>query len=145
MYIFDLDGTISLNEHRQHYLPKQGKKDWAAWTRACIFDDPNHNIVRIMRELYYGNDIHIVSGRSMSAHQDTLRWLDAHGVCYDTLTMRPIGDHRDDTIIKLEMLRRIEAEHPNDVVIAIFDDRQKVVDMWRREGYTCLQVAPGDF
>jgi hypothetical protein len=25
------------------------------------------------------------------------------------------------------------------------DDRQKVVDMWRAEGLTCFQVAPGDF
>ena len=32
----------------------------------------------------------------------------------------------------------------NDVLMTV-DDRQKVVDMWRAEGLTCFQVAPGDF
>jgi len=27
----------------------------------------------------------------------------------------------------------------------IFDDRQKVVDMWRDKGFTVVQVADGDF
>ena len=30
-------------------------------------------------------------------------------------------------------------------VVAVFDDRQKVVDMWREIGLTCMQVAPGNF
>ena len=32
-----------------------------------------------------------------------------------------------------------------DDVLMTVDDRQRVVDMWRAEGLTCLQVAPGDF
>ena len=32
-----------------------------------------------------------------------------------------------------------------DNVEAVFDDRQKVVDMWREIGLTCMQVAPGNF
>ena len=27
----------------------------------------------------------------------------------------------------------------------VFDDRQRVVDMWRRNGIQCCQVAPGDY
>jgi hypothetical protein len=30
-------------------------------------------------------------------------------------------------------------------VVCVFDDRQKVVDMWRDNGLTCMQVAPGNF
>jgi hypothetical protein len=30
-------------------------------------------------------------------------------------------------------------------ILCIFDDRQKVVDMWRKNGLICFQVAPGDF
>jgi hypothetical protein len=38
-------------------------------------------------------------------------------------------------------------EHPIDRerLVGAFDDRQRVVDMWRRNGITCFQVAPGDF
>ena len=31
------------------------------------------------------------------------------------------------------------------VVVAVFDDRDKVVKMWREIGLTCMQVAPGNF
>jgi hypothetical protein len=34
----------------------------------------------------------------------------------------------------------------NDVeVLCVFDDRDKVVKMWRENGINCFQVAPGDF
>jgi hypothetical protein len=32
-----------------------------------------------------------------------------------------------------------------DDIVCVFDDRQKVVDMWRDMGLTCMQVAPGNF
>jgi hypothetical protein len=32
-----------------------------------------------------------------------------------------------------------------DDIVCVFDDRQKVVNMWRDMGLTCMQVAPGDF
>ena len=32
-----------------------------------------------------------------------------------------------------------------DDVFAVFDDRQQVVDMWRKNGLTTFQVADGDF
>ena len=34
--------------------------------------------------------------------------------------------------------------HIDDVFLVV-DDRQKVVNMWRDLGLTCVQVAPGDF
>ena len=30
-------------------------------------------------------------------------------------------------------------------IVCVFDDRNKVVDMWRKNDLTCMQVAPGDF
>ena len=32
-----------------------------------------------------------------------------------------------------------------DQIVAVFDDRDKVVDMWRKNNLTCMQVAPGNF
>ncbi|WP_457852111.1 phosphatase domain-containing protein [Mycolicibacterium conceptionense] len=34
---------------------------------------------------------------------------------------------------------------PRYTVAGIFDDRNRVVDMWRRLGLACFQVAEGDF
>ncbi|WP_435575134.1 hypothetical protein [Burkholderia plantarii] len=30
-------------------------------------------------------------------------------------------------------------------IVAVFDDRDSVVAMWRDAGVTCFQVAPGEF
>jgi hypothetical protein len=30
-------------------------------------------------------------------------------------------------------------------ILCVFDDRDKVVEMWRDNDLTCMQVAPGDF
>ena len=30
-------------------------------------------------------------------------------------------------------------------IVCVFDDRQKVVDMWRANDLVCMQVAPGNF
>ena len=38
----------------------------------------------------------------------------------------------------------ISFKNKNDV-LCVYDDRQKVVDMWREEGLVCCQVAPGNF
>ena len=54
------------------------------------------------------------------------------------LHMRKEGDYRPDTTIKYEMMYELKIT-PDDV-LCILDDRQSVVDMWRQEGFRCLQV-----
>jgi len=85
----------------------------------------------------------IFSGRSASTQFETERWLDSHDIKYDMLKMRPT--HKKwfpDDILKKEMLDRFVDKKS---VFLVVDDRQKVVDMWRKEGLTCFQVAEGNF
>ena len=57
--------------------------------------------------------------------------------------MRKTGDRRPDDIIKAELYENFIEPHYN--VLYVFDDRNRVVDMWRKKGLTCLQVADGNF
>lgn len=57
--------------------------------------------------------------------------------------MRPAGDHRQDNIVKVELLAEIRKDFGNPFLW--FDDRNQVVDAIRAEGVRVLQVAPGDF
>lgn len=57
--------------------------------------------------------------------------------------MRRADDERDDAIVKYEIYRDFIAPE-FDVQIA-FDDRDRVVKMWRQVGLTCAQVDYGDF
>jgi len=39
--IFDIDGTLSDNSHRQHFL-EQKHKDWEGFFKECEKDKPKH-------------------------------------------------------------------------------------------------------
>lgn len=140
--IFDLDGTLALIEHRKHLVEGRKKKKWREFFAACVADSVNHPVAemaRVLREAGY--QIVIFSGRSDEVRQETEKWLAENGITYDLLLMRPEGDFSPDDQLKLKWLERLDKER----VLCIFDDRDKVVRMWRRQGLTCFQVAPGDF
>lgn len=145
--IADLDGTIALCDHRRHFV-EGPKKDWDAFFNACKYDTPNEPVIQALWGLairYY--DIIIVSGRSASVRKETEVWLKENEVPYDYLYMRPDKDYTPDDELKFKMLQDIkkELEFTDGNILCFFDDRQKVVDMWRKHGFTCFQVAAGNF
>lgn len=138
VYVFDLDGTIANIDHRL-YLIKGEKKDWPAFFDACDKDTPVEWIVHLLRVLAASGQILILSGRNREVLKKTQDWLEKHRVTHDWLEMRPRKDHRPDDVLKIEMLRGWMGCNPEHEVAFIVDDRQRVVDMWRREGFNVLQ------
>ena len=136
--IVDIDGTIADNLHRQSALDTE-PKDWDAFFRECHLDLPIEPIVEIVQILEKHHSILIVTGRSEKYRELTKFWLLKHQIIYDELYMRAEGDYRPDHIIKEEILVIIKEKY--NPILAI-DDRQQVVDMWRRNGLICLQNEP---
>ena len=99
----------------------------------------------MLRILSGSIDIIFFSGRegTEQCRQDTAKWLnDNVGIPYQ-LYMRKEKDYRPDEVIKKELF---ESEIYNKYYcIAVFDDRQKVIDMERLEGLLACQVYYGDF
>ena len=60
------------------------------------------------------------------------------------LMMRDEGDHSADDDLKKRWLDSMLIDDRNRLVAA-FDDRDRVVKMWRDNDVACFQVAPGDF
>lgn len=141
MIIFDLDGTLSIVGDRVKYL-NQKKKDWDAFYNACDEDVINEPIIQIFNDLKQYNYIKIVTGRRESVRNKTLLWLNQNNLIIDNhdLHMRKDGDFRHDTIVKPELIIDFQ-----DHVTAIFEDRNSMVVKWRELGFTCLQVAEGNF
>ena len=142
-YIFDIDGTIANNDHRQHHLTKT-PKDWSSWHKESQEDKPYWEIIDILM-MARANGIKIVlcTGRDEKCREDTEQWLINHSIYYDDLFMRARDDRRDDDDVKKDLLAKIRELGYNPV--CVFEDRVRVVKMWREEGLRCLQVAPGDF
>lgn len=142
---FDLDGTLSLGEHRQHYL-QETPKNWKAFFEALGGDTLNEPVAIAYRAAEESPDVdHIVciSGRPEEYRELSRTWLRKHGLNPTVILMRRTGDRRPDDIVKQELYRDHLAN--NAKVLAIYDDRNSVVKMWRSIGLTCFQVAEGDF
>jgi len=153
--IFDLDGTLANIETRRKLATKpDGKMNWDIFfaDKLIEHDEPNTPVIMMAQALKTsGYNIAILSGRSKSSKQVTTEWLKKHGVEYNILKMRPTSHpwkFMPDEELKLGWFNDLwandesKSEHE---VVCVFDDRQKVVDMWREIGLTCMQVAPGDF
>lgn len=140
--VFDLDGTLALNEHRNHFLDRpNNEKDWRGFFAACDRDQPCLPLVRLLRDMFtIGHHVEIWSGRSDEVEDKTRAWLAEHGLDHIPLKMRKASDYQPDTALKESWLQ--EASRKPDL---IFDDRASVVAMWRKHGIVCAQVAPGEF
>ena len=142
-WVFDFDGTLSNSDQRKHFLEGQ-KKDWDGWYGAMLLDPPHVDIVKFTwiakREKFASI---ICTGRDEEYRDKSEEWLFRNVVNYEKMYMRPAGDRRDDTIIKLELYKKILEDGYNPVLV--FEDRNRVVGMWRNLGIRTFQVAPGAF
>lgn len=152
LFIFDLDGTLANIEHRKHWLEKKDDPErWRKFYAECHKDDPNIPIVRILNSLLHtGYEVWIVSGRSSEVRQKTIDWLQSwtlfntYGDLDVHLIMRDEGDYTADDILKEKWLHNM-LDVDRKRLMGVFDDRKRVVDMWRRNGVPCFQVDEGDF
>lgn len=148
LYIFDLDGTLALIDHRRHHLTDKDKPDWRTFFAACVDDAPNLPVIDTLHSLIEaGADVWIWSGRSSEVMGETRAWLQENlsEAAEDLpLSMRVEGDFTPDEILKADWLAMMSA-YDRRRLVAVFDDRDKVVAMWRSNGVACFQVAPGAF
>ncbi len=137
-FVFDLDGTLANTDHRAHLV---AAKDWRGYFAACDLDPPHAHVIAVAHALINaGHRVEIWSGRSDEVRDKTEAWLAEHGLGGIPLRMRQAGDYTPDEVLKRQWL--IDADRIPDM---IFDDRAKVVRMWRAMGVPCAQVAPGEF
>jgi len=141
--IFDIDGTLADVTHRRHFVEGK-KKDFDKFYDAMPRDMVNKDV----RELNHmcaqrGHKIIICTGRPEQYRELTEEWLEDENISFQELRMRPDNlRFKPDYEVKQTMLDDIKKDH--NVVFAV-DDRNQVVEMWRKNGITCLQVNEGDF
>ncbi len=146
VYIVDIDGTVADCSHRLHFI-KDTPKDWDAFFRGCINDKPIKQVIQTIESLALTSRIIFSTGRSDAVEYETCAWLFKHTkIPIFSVYMRKAGDHREDYIVKSELLDLIIKElRPGEEITGVFEDRQQVVDMYRKRGLKVFQVSDGDF
>jgi hypothetical protein len=124
------------------------KPDWRSFFDSCNEDTPIWPVVRVIESLGLNEvtipnkEIQIWSGRCESVRDRTAHWLKyiIGQSTYSALKMRPIGDSTPDDVLKEKWLDETLKE--GKTIEFVFDDRPKVVRMWRRRGifvFNCYQ------
>lgn len=160
--ICDLDGTIALDTGRAHFLhrkdcPKKMSpndnslgcicrpedRDWKSYFEDCHLDVPCRAVVEVLRRFTAGNLIYILSGRSQQVGKKTIEWIERYKVPYSFLQMREEHDRTADDILKLRWADQFSLTPEN--TLFVLEDRERVVNAWRLNGFRCFQVADGNF
>lgn len=137
--IFDIDGTLAIMGDRSPY---DGAKVW--------MDTVNQDVhMALFQSWLSGDKIIIVTGRDEVYRSVTEAWLRNNKIEYDALYMRPTepGEKREDSIIKYELFNK-HIRPKNYRIIGVYDDRHRVLRMWRKLGLTTFHVNgpdAGDF
>lgn len=141
--VFDIDGTLANIEHRRAFVATK-PKNWRAFTAGIPNDTAHQDIVELTHLFWNaGHRVILCSGRGEESREVTEKQMIDFTVPYHKLYMRPVKDHRQDSIVKVELLWKIREEFGNPAYW--FDDRQQVVDAIRAEGIRVLQVCEGNF
>lgn len=131
-YIFDIDGTLAIKSDRSPY-------DWDRVGEDTINPRVRDMCFNLEQSAYH---IIICTGRDGICESETKEWLKKHGFTYSEFHIRPEGNTEKDYIIKERMLKDIVKRY---YVLGVFDDRKQVVDMWRKNGIICYDVAGHTF
>jgi phosphoglycolate phosphatase-like HAD superfamily hydrolase len=145
LVVFDIDGTLANIEHRLHHV-RSKPKNWAAFDAGIPNDKVNEPVAEAFHALKaIGHTIIFASGRNERTRSETELWLIRNGFwgIGRKLYMRKADDFRSDDIVKREMLDDIISDYGKKPDM-VFDDRPRVVRMWRDAGIFVFNVYQGD-
>lgn len=128
--IVDIDGTLAhagdYDVFNGHDFPHHKFDTTVALAVESLAKNAGHKVI-------------ILSGRDSAFRKNTEEWLAKHYFNYDHLYMRAVGDVRNDAVIKNELFNQhIEGNYN---VVAVFDDRPRVVRLWQAKGIKTFNVG----
>ena len=144
LVVFDIDGTLANIEHRLDYV-RSKPKNWKAFDAGIPNDKVNPPVAEVFLQMVEeGHHVILASGRNERSRQATEDWLRKNSLAgYQKLYMRKADDFRGDDIVKQEILDEIVADYGKKPDM-VFDDRPRVVKMWRDNGIFVFNVYQGE-
>lgn len=127
--ICDIDGTLA-------HMVDRGPFEWD----KVITDEVDPAVRALLDAMNTPENIIILlSGRDSVCENQTREWLEMHGVDYNFLFMRKLGDMRPDVVVKSEIFWKSIDGNFNPIMV--IDDRPVICRMWRDMGLKVFQVG----
>ena len=131
--VIDMDSTMCFNTTKRPWFG-----DGAA--EGMINDVPNTGMCDMIRKLQEDFVIVVATGRDNTQEAVTKEWLAKQGINADEFYFRTNKDYRKGVVVKKEQIEAILEKYD---IVAIFDDCEPIVNMYREMGLTVLQPNKG--
>ena len=131
--VIDMDSTMCFNTTKRPWFG-----DGAA--EGMINDVPNIGMCDMIRKLQEDFVIVVATGRDTTQEAVTKEWLAKQGINADEFYFRTNKDYRKGVVVKKEQIEAILEKYD---IVAIFDDCEPIVNMYREMGLTVLQPNKG--
>jgi phosphoglycolate phosphatase-like HAD superfamily hydrolase len=135
--VIDLDGVLADVRHRLRFVETR-PKDWRAFFAAAADDPVLEEGRRVVAALAEVHDVVYLSGRPEYCRDDTIAWLQRHGLPEAPIHLRPWGDHRPARDLKVALLRDLARERE---IAVLVDDDVLVCDAARAAGFDVLPAT----
>lgn len=133
--VADLDGTLSDDNHRQHFAEA---KDWDNYNAAAERDEVFSDAAAVLKLLATRYSLMLATGRDEAFRPELYHWLTKHDLqIFDWVEMRPTGDRRESFDLKISMMKGLfgDLETAMRAVHFMLEDRTKVAVQLRAAGF----------
>lgn len=137
--VVDMDSTLCFNTTKRPWYGEGAAE-------GMINDVPNMGVLRLVEQwtkpgsAAYTNNLIIATGRDTSQEEVTKQWLAKYNIYPQEFYFRREGDYRKGVEVKKEQIEKILEKYN---VVAIIDDCEPIVNMYREMGLTVLQPNKG--
>ena len=131
--VIDMDSTMCFNTTKRPWFGEGAAE-------GMINDVPNTGMCDIVRQLQEQYLVVVATGRDTTQAEVTKEWLSRQGINVDEFYFRTNKDFRKGVVVKKEQIEAILEKYD---IVAIFDDCEPIVDMYREMGLTVLQPNKG--
>ena len=134
--VFDIDGVVADVRHRLVHV-RSKPKDWDAFFAAAPEDPPHEEGLALARRLAEDHELVFLTGRPERTREDTVAWLERHGLGGHRLIMRSERDRRPAAQVKVRLLRDLARRREVAVVV---DDDPLVVAASDEAGFNTMHA-----
>ena len=131
--VIDMDSTMCCNVTKRPWFGEGADE-------GMINDVPNTGVCDVVRQLQEQYLVVVATGRDTSQEEVTKQWLAKYNIYPQEFYFRREGDYRKGVEVKKEQIEKILEKYN---VVAIIDDCEPIVNMYREMGLTVLQPNKG--